>query len=201
MTTLARIDAELCDIREGDYIQTFTGRKFWPLDPRPEEIDIQDIAHALSMTCRFNGHTSRFYSVAEHCVHVSLLVPPADALWGLLHDAAEAYISDLSRPIKKNSRLGDEYALIEKRLMLNVEVAFDLGDEPASIKEADNRMLAVEAGKLMNHDPELWSGQLVPLTGNEPGIQCWTPFRARTIFRWRFNQLMAERLLVEKESA
>jgi len=60
--------------RNGDWIQTFSGLQFWPLDPRPDEINIEDIAHALSLQCRFGGHCNRFYSVADHSIHVSMLV-------------------------------------------------------------------------------------------------------------------------------
>ncbi|MFG0247924.1 MAG: phosphohydrolase, partial [Phycisphaeraceae bacterium JB051] len=77
------------------WIQTYTGKAFYPLREDPGIIDIRDIAHALSLQCRFNGHCSDFYSVAQHSVHVSEVVPQAFALWGLLHDAAEAYMSDL----------------------------------------------------------------------------------------------------------
>lgn len=86
--------------RKGDWIQTYTGRQFWPLDPKPEEVCIEDIAHALSQQCRYAGHTIRFYSVAQHSVEIALRVPRAAALWGLLHDAAEAYLVDLPRPVK-----------------------------------------------------------------------------------------------------
>ena len=86
--------------RKGDFIQTFTGRMFWPIDPQPDEVDIEDIAHALSNVCRFCGHTREFYSVAQHSVLVSEIVPAAFALEGLLHDATEAYISDVARPVK-----------------------------------------------------------------------------------------------------
>jgi hypothetical protein len=65
----------------GDWIQTATGRPFWPIDPRPEDIDIEDIAHALSMLCRFGGHCLRFYSVAEHSVLLSQYVAPEHKLW------------------------------------------------------------------------------------------------------------------------
>src|ERR1039457_118422 len=102
---------ELCRTREpcstcrmdsfDGFIGTFSGLRFWPLDPNPEKILIDDIAHALAHQCRFGGHASRFYSVAEHSVHVSRLCPPEDALWGLLHDASEAYLVDLPRPLKQ----------------------------------------------------------------------------------------------------
>ena len=89
---------ELCRTREpcstcrmdsfDGFIGTFSGLRFWPLDPNPEKILIDDIAHALAHQCRFGGHASRFYSVAEHSVHVSRLCLPEHALWGLLHDVA-----------------------------------------------------------------------------------------------------------------
>src|ERR1017187_10636100 len=76
-------------------ITTFSGIHFWPLLPNPADIRIEDIAHALSNQCRFAGHAREFYSVAEHSVRVSQLCPPEDALWGLLHDASEAYLTDV----------------------------------------------------------------------------------------------------------
>lgn len=71
-----------------DWIATFTGGVFFPLAPRVEDVRISDIAHALSMLCRFAGHTRGFYSVAQHSVLVSRLCSQQDALWGLLHDAS-----------------------------------------------------------------------------------------------------------------
>ena len=103
--------------RKGDWIQTFTGRAFYVLDPRPEDVDIEDIAHALSMQCRFAGHCREFYSVAQHSVTASWLVPPEDALWGLLHDAAEAYVVDLPRPIKRAWQL-ESYGIIDRDVAL-----------------------------------------------------------------------------------
>jgi hypothetical protein len=73
------------------YFRTFTGRRVHSLSPSSDEIDIDDIAHSLAYQCRFLGHTDGFYSVAQHSVLVSQMVPEQDALWGLLHDAAEAY--------------------------------------------------------------------------------------------------------------
>src|ERR1700744_4853571 len=92
------------------WIQTFTGKKFSPLAPRPEDVDIRDIAHALAMKCRFNGHCSPFYSIAEHSVRVSWLLEQQgkrEALWGLMHDAADAYLPDLGAPIKNHFHLHD----------------------------------------------------------------------------------------------
>lgn len=74
-------------------MQTFSGALYWPMDPRPEDVNILDIAHSLSMQCRYTGHVSKFYSVAEHSVHVSNIVPKELAMCGLLHDATEAYLT------------------------------------------------------------------------------------------------------------
>ena len=82
-------------MRIGDWMQTYTGERFWPLDPRIEDIHIRDISMALGKLCRYGGHTIFFYSVAEHSVLVSEYVPEEYALWGLLHDASEAYLSDI----------------------------------------------------------------------------------------------------------
>jgi hypothetical protein len=76
--------------RRGDWMQTFTGRRFWPLDPRGEDVLIEDIAHALSLLTRYGGHCTRFYSVAEHSVLLARAATPENALWLLLHDASEA---------------------------------------------------------------------------------------------------------------
>jgi len=81
-------------------IRTFTGKYINPLDPDPELICIEDIAHALSMQCRFGGHTKIFYSVAEHSMAVAKRLLHSEMLAGLLHDAAEAYLIDLPAPIK-----------------------------------------------------------------------------------------------------
>ncbi|HKK06533.1 MAG TPA: hypothetical protein VKA50_11875 [Gammaproteobacteria bacterium] len=82
------------------WILTYTGRRVDLLDPDPATIEPEDIAHALSNMCRFNGHCRHFYSVAEHSWHVALLVSRENALQGLMHDAAEAYVADITRPLK-----------------------------------------------------------------------------------------------------
>lgn len=92
------------DARPARYFWTFTGRRIDTLAPDPCEIEIDDIAHSLAQQCRFLGHTDGFYSVAQHSVLVSGFVPDRDALWGLLHDAAEAYVCDL--PARPSSAAG-----------------------------------------------------------------------------------------------
>src|SRR5438093_1391342 len=84
----------------GDWMQTYSGAKFYPMHPRAEDVDPIDIAHSLSLLCRYNGHLDRFYSVGEHCVLMSQAVGPENALWALLHDATEAYVGDMVRPLK-----------------------------------------------------------------------------------------------------
>jgi hypothetical protein len=137
--------------RRGDWIQTYSGIQFWPLDPREEDILIEDIAHALSMQCRFGGHCHRFYSVAEHCCHVSDRCPEFP-LWGLLHDAAEAYLTDVIRPIKPYLT---EYKGIEDHLMYHIANRFGLEhDMPYNVKVADLRILTTEVGQLLGPPPQ-----------------------------------------------
>jgi hypothetical protein len=134
-------------------ITTFSGIRFWPLIPNPADIRIEDIAHALSNQCRFAGHASKFYSVAEHSVHVSKLSAPEDALWGLLHDASEAYLVDLPRPLKLLPEFAP-YREAEHRLQRAVAARFGLPpDQPASVTEADDTMLWIEAHSLLGSMP------------------------------------------------
>src|SRR3990167_6893828 len=95
---------ELQNIEQDDprglYIVTGSGAKFYLKECNVKDIPIEDIAHALAFHNRFNGHLDRFYSVAEHCVRVSYLVPQEHALWGLVHDMSEAFIPDIPSPFK-----------------------------------------------------------------------------------------------------
>jgi uncharacterized protein len=164
-----------------DWINTYTGRKFWPVEPYPDEIDIRDIAHALSMQCRFTGHSRVFYSVAQHCIHVSEHCDEADRLWGLLHDAAEAYLVDLARPVKHQPAL-KPYRDAEHKIMAAVVKRFDLTPEqPESVTIADHRMLTTEAQQLMNQHPDWleWSdlGEPYPTT-----IRPMSPADAEAVF-------------------
>ena len=86
--------------KENTWLQTYTGKRMHFLDPKLDEIDIADIARSLSQMCRFAGHTKKFYSVAEHCCVIAQFASSENALWGLLHDASEAYIVDIPKPVK-----------------------------------------------------------------------------------------------------
>jgi len=144
------------------WIQTYTGKKFDLLNPTPDMVDIEDIAHALSMLCRFTGHTAKFYSVAQHSVFVSdmLLHQGADndtAFTGLMHDATEAYIGDLSTPLKT---LLPEYRKIERRVWMAIAAKFELPIAlPKEIKAADADALVCEKDSLLGYPPEPWSVQ------------------------------------------
>ena len=176
--------------RDGDWMQTFTGKQFWPMDPRVDEVCIADIAHALSMQCRYAGHCTEFYSVAEHSVRVSWIVPAPCAMWGLLHDASEAYLVDLPRPIKRYSALGDRYREIEERLMLVIAARFGLGDqEPSEVKDADDVMLMTEKRDLMPNSPAKWRETSEPLASV---ILPWAPAIAEQRFMHRYEHLLGD---------
>jgi 5'-nucleotidase len=129
-----------------EYIRTFTGKKFYALDPRPEEIDIRDIAHALANNCRWGGHCKFFYSIAQHSCMVHDLVPWEHQGLGLMHDASEAYIMDMPRPIKMQM---PHYREIEEIIMRRVAERFGFPfDSLPAVKGADDLALYVEKQSL-----------------------------------------------------
>lgn len=139
------------------YIVTYTGKRFSALDPRPAKICLEDIAHSLSMICRFNGHCSFLFSVAQHSMGVvnelrKQVHSPEILLYGLLHDAAEAYICDFPHPVKE---LFPEYKAMENKIQKAIWKTFNLREpdyeEAAAIKEADRTMLFKEARILMKN--------------------------------------------------
>jgi hypothetical protein len=171
-------------------ILTFSGIRFRPLDPRPEDIRIQDIAHALSQQCRFGGNTRRFYSIAQHSVHVSQICRPENALWGLLHDASEAYLQDVVRPLKELPEF-EAYRAAESRLQRCIVERFGLAPEqPASVTAADDWMLAVECRDLMATGGRYIAAPPADITVSvtEP----WSSERAKHEFLARFDQLFPE---------
>lgn len=131
-------------------IVTYTGRIIDPLDPDPDLISIRDIAHALSNQCRFTGHVREFYSVATHSVLATLLVPQQYQLDALMHDASEAYLSDIARPVKHGLGFGEAYREVESRLQECIADKFDLNwPIPDSVHEADDTLLRSEQRDLM----------------------------------------------------
>lgn len=148
--------------RTGDWMQTRSGKMFYALDPRPEDICIGDISHALSLLCRFGGHCNEFYSVAQHSVHVAEMLPHHLKLSGLLHDATEAYLVDVPRPIKKALT---NYSTIEDRLAEVIEHALQphtlepLQFSHPAVKAYDNILLMTEARDLLCKAPRPWGLQ------------------------------------------
>lgn len=140
-----------------DWIQTYSGLKVFPLDPKPNQICIEDIAHALSNICRFTGHTRDFYSVAQHSVMVASNVSNASCFWGVLHDASEAYLCDIARPVKIQPEL-KAYREAEDRLMAVICKKFGLPREmPDEVRLADRRALRTEARDLGLYTKD-WDG-------------------------------------------
>lgn len=165
------------NVRKGDWMQTASGRQFWPLDPRPEEIYIRDIAAALSKLCRYGGHVLRFYSVAEHCVHVASAAPAPLKLPALLHDASEAYLQDVIRPIKRHLT---NYEAIEAELERAIAVRFGLAwPWHPEVKRLDNAILADERDQAMAPPPVDWK-----LSEPALGVQLnfWPPEIAEQAF-------------------
>lgn len=161
---------ETAETRKGDWIQTFTGKAFYPFDPRPEEIDLRDIGHALSNICRFGGHTAMFYSVAEHSVLLAGAVAKPFKAWALLHDAAEAYIGDIPRPIKRSI---PQFAEAEGLILEAIARRFGLSPFiPKEVHEADNRILFDEAARVLGERPMPWRDEKLPLGVT---ISFWNP--------------------------
>lgn len=181
-------------MRTGDWIQVYSGRAVWPLDPRKDEIFAEDVAHALSLMCRFGGHCRMFYSVGEHSVRVARVVDGLAATQrldhvaarllkraALLHDASEAYLLDLPRPIKK-SLLLKEYVELEARWQACINERFELEHDAHKhpfVKDADGVMLATEQRDLMLPSKQPWTLDKAPLV--DPIIP-WDPGKAKREF-------------------
>lgn len=172
------------------FVQTYSGIPFFPTTPSVEDIQLEDIAHHLAMQCRYNGATKVFYSTAEHSVLLSHSVSPENALWALLHDAAEAYIGDMVWPLKEEI---PEFKVIEDALMGFVCAKFGLDPvQPEEVTEHDRRIVIDERDSLLVPERIPWPALegFAPLGVN---IQGWTPSRAKAEFTSRFQQLFNEK--------
>lgn len=191
--------------RYGDWFQTFTGRQFWPLDPRPEDIDVRDIAHSLSCQNRFAGHAREPYSVAEHSLRVMYAIDAEPALGlrrgnelrlaALLHDATEAYLVDVPRPVKRAPELTG-YREAEKRLARVIEVWAKLPtgslDAP-EVKRADAVLLMTEARDMMTEPPAPWgTAQGLSIEPLWARIKPWSWQSAEQEFLLEFAELTRE---------
>jgi 5'-deoxynucleotidase YfbR-like HD superfamily hydrolase len=183
-------------LEPGPFIQTLSGRRVNPFDPSPEDIDPADIATALSNLCRFGGHSSSFYSVAQHSAIVADLLEQAGAtadelMAALLHDAAEAYLGDLPHPIKHRSELGAHFKRAEKDLEAVIERRFELPDAAARIKAIDRALLATERRRFSRvawNWPELEGVDALDIE-----IEPWPPERAAREFLERYERIQAAR--------
>ena len=166
-------------------IQVFKGGIFHVFDPRPDEIDIEDIAHALALVCRWNGHCRSHLSVAQHCVLVSRLCPAAHRLWGLLHDGAEAYLGDLPDPIK---RVVPAFREAEDRILRVIAEKFGLcWPMPPEVRQADKEILLAEKRDWVTPCRVPWTAS--GFTAAEERITPWTPERAERVFLTEFRLL------------
>jgi uncharacterized protein len=186
----ARADVE-AQPRIGGWMQTYSGRAVYPMDLRPDEIHIEDIAHSLAMQCRYNGHCLRFYSVAEHSVLIARWLRERHgddvALEGLLHDATEAYLADVPRPVKP---FLPGYKEAEYKAYMAIADRYDLSDNmPEVVHDADNRILHDERQQNMARSEQEWG-----LTGVRLGVtlQFWSPERAKAEFLALFEELYGE---------
>lgn len=179
--------------RKGDWLQTFSGRQFWPMDPRASEVFIEDIAHSLAMQTRYAGHCLRFYSVAEHSVLLTRYFRRQGAsvevqLWALLHDASEAYLVDVPRPVKPFLA---GYKAAEAQVMRAVCERFGLPEDmPAEVHAADGDIIGNERANMAPCVAEWYA------TG--PGLdgvylRNWAPHVAELEFTMEYRRLMDER--------
>lgn len=168
------------------FTTTYTGTRFEITDPKPEQVNIMDIARALSHQCRYNGHIVKFYSVAEHCVRVSRLLPHEFKLWGLLHDAAEAYVGDLTRPIRQ---LVPDFDKVEDMALKAVCKRFGLRlPVPDEVWVADDAMLVAERRDLLVGNGDRWSytadpssvSAITPMTSDEAMMRFLQEFNVLT---------------------
>ena len=174
-------------------ILTYSGAFLDPLDIKPDDIDLKDIAHSLAFICRFTGHSDRFYSVAQHSVLISELLEDRGfasetLLTGLMHDASEAYIGDISYPIKHQSGVGEEFKKYEHKLEEVIFEKFGL-PYPATeeIKWADRVLLHTEQRDLMPYPTPHYSLDDKEMLHDT--INPWGPEQAEAEFHYRYESL------------
>lgn len=144
--------------RVGDFIQMYSGNFFYPLDPRPDDISIRDIAHSLSGLPRFTAHSEKFYTVGEHSIHCANVakvmgLTTLQQLYALLHDASECVVNDVARPVKQNLY---QYKKLEDNIMKVIWESMGLPapseEDYKLVKIIDNTLLLNEMFQLMPND-------------------------------------------------
>lgn len=168
----------------GDWMRTRSGGRFYPADPRADEVHIIDIASGLSKECRYGGQLEEMYSVAEHSILVASVLPDHLKLQGLLHDAPEAYLRDMVRPAKV---LMPEYYALEAKAWAAVAARFGLPLElDPLVKQADNDVLLAEKAQLFAEDTSEWSIKGTPA---DVFLHCWDYKAAEAEFLRYFHHL------------
>lgn len=168
------------------WMMTYTGIIYWPFIPRPQDVDIRDIAHGLSNLCRYGGQCKSFYSVAEHSWLMSYMVPAEFAFEALLHDGAEAYVGDMIVPLKRNLT---HYEDVDARNEAAVRTRFELPSEKTvPVRMADEQIVTTEYETLFGMVPRYLTWTFPP---KDPRVELrlWTPEVAEQKFLERFDEL------------
>jgi hypothetical protein len=195
MTQIPDSPEDVREDRPGAWMQTNSGGQFFPLDPRPEEVNANDFANGLALTCRYGGQgrITRFYSVAEHCHHMAMYalandMGPEFALHCLLHDAAEGYVGDMIRAMKVAV---PEFKIVEGAVEQAVFTRYKLHPtaiEFGAVKTLDQRIVPLEKQFLFGEKGLDWAfDQFAPLDGVT--IQGWMPVQAKLNYIVLHNRL------------
>ena len=182
-----------------NWIQTYTGKKFFPLHPRKKDLSIRDQARALSMCCRYAGHVDRFYSVAEHAVRLRWQAldrgyPIEIQKWALIHDNAEAYLGDMTRPVKRQPEM-QLYRDAEERLKRMIAKWLGLPKrEPKIVTALDTEILGTEARALKSPIHPDWgkttaTGKLPDSWYLDESVLGWSPKEAEICYLEEFREL------------
>lgn len=156
-----------------------------------DDIRIDDIAHSLAHICRFGGHTKVFYSVAQHSVRVARALPPELMLEGLLHDATEAIVGDMIRPLK---RMLPQYQFIEDKVWRAICSRYRFEEhQTLAVKIADNAALKAELEQFMHGDIELSDGFWEKIKPLPLADKAWSPQEAKGIFLLTYTEALARR--------
>ena len=172
---------------DGSYLMTFSGTKVSVLNPQVSQIHVRDICHALAMQCRYNGQCVKFYSVAEHVIKGAMLLEnqkapvPVIKAW-LLHDASEAYVGDVIRPVKMYL---PEFKEIENVFHNVIYTKYDVDRYEEEVFSMDNIMCALEKHVLMSQSKDVWKGL--------PNVKAYH----NTFDNWGLSPENAEKLLLE----
>ncbi len=178
-------------------ITVHSGRMVDPLNFQDDDVRVDDICWALSLQCRFSGHVEDHYSVGQHSVICSDMVDGNDQTRfdALMHDASEAYLQDVARPLKEDVYFGQAYRGAEARVQRTISQVLGLTwPIPVAVKETDMRMCVTERRDLMPfHVPGSWDPDWEALAPYDIVIKAWTPRRTRREFMLRFDRLRRDR--------